>query len=212
MRDGVVVVSLFGVDTSSIPSPYSKSWLFNHIHLKLLDPIHLTDLSDTQKEQVLNRQFNIIDTLIPCIPPFEMSQVTSIDSTLETYFGMLVSAPTQKSSARAYTSFKHLLTRMRSDLKLHTLAKMMTTSCTSLTVASLDLLKHELLDRSQVRVILDLFSPLIFDTESKVYTSPSYPNCTISDVSLLYEKLDVVMHALNLHMYILLANAKDRNV
>jgi hypothetical protein len=101
---------------------------------------------------------------------------------------------------------------MRSDLKLHTLAKMMTTSCTSLTVASLDLLKHELLDRSQVRVILDLFSPLIFDTESKVYTSSSYPNCTISDVSLLYEKLDVVMHALNLHMYILLANAKDRNV
>lgn len=164
----VDLVSLWGANPSVlIPTPFEKQFIFDSIQKSFLN---ITQ--NKSSELKFHRQLEIIDHCIPSIT--EISQPESIDILLQSYFKILVSAPTKNLSQRSFKSFKLLFFKKLSfNSQLTTLAKMMTmyNNCSSLQVCSVFILK-KLFEKSFVtndyinmQGMLELFRPLIFTTK-----------------------------------------------
>lgn len=211
--DKGMILSLYGINPSfSIPSPLSKSHLFFQINTFLFS-IKSAEPEDSKEiDFILLRQLKLHDYIVSHLNPIEVPQVEKIDPLINALFNLMLSAPTQSTSSLAFTSFKLLLAQMRIDARMHTIAKMLT-SCTPLSEAGIELLKSLIHTSSsiQIKSILELFEPIVFRIDGFMYRGGP-GNLNIEDPSVLFEKSGVVMHALNLYLYLLIHDRRKREV
>jgi hypothetical protein len=214
-KDGLKILLLLGIDAHElIPTPFSKEYLYYKIFPQFFCVPNVDN--DQQSETIISRKLNVVDHLIGGVSLIPMKSEQQFKVMIETYFGMLVSAPTKSCCQRVFASFKLFLHVLEDEFKMHTLAKMMTTPCSSLIVASISLLKtyfhHNFDSKDKIVTCFELFCPLLFKYESSLYINPSFPGKTISDPELLFDRFDVVMQSLNFFYYLLIRDEKNRVV
>ena len=168
-------------------------------------------------------QINFLNRILAQLPVnaisfdgFDVSVKSETSMFLERLMGIIVSSPSQTCSIKAFKSLKQGIHKLDAESKIHCIMKMLASFVPTLEVTGLELLKDSMhFEFTHPPVLKDakwfttaLFSksfyPLLFDPLSNLYKTAimGKDSSILDDEALFLQKVDVIMHVLNLFRYI----------
>lgn len=207
------------------PSVLDALWSWENISKHLFHIQGYRSLIRT--DQVLNNtllwQINLLERILAQLPVhaisfdgFDVSVTSETSMFLERLMGIIVSSPSQHCSIKAFKCLKQGIQKLDPQSKIHCIMKMLTSFVPTLEVTGLELLKDSIhfefthppaLKGAKwftTTLFPKTFYPLLFDPLSNLYKTSimGKDSSILNDEALFLQKVDVIMHILNLYRYV----------